>query len=119
MIDVAWAQGAAGGSGLSPGLLNLPMMAVLFAIFYFMLIRPQQQKQKEHKLLLANLKKNDEVITTGGMYGRVMSLTDEIVTVEIAPNVRVRVSRAQIANVTTAKPSSGTATNDKEKDKSQ
>ena len=71
----------------------------MFVVFYFLLIRPQQQKAKEHRKMLANLKKNDEVITSGGLYGRVMTLSDDVVTLEIAPNVRVRVSRPQIASV--------------------
>ena len=74
----------------------------MFVVFYFLLIRPQQQKAKEHKLMLANLKKNDQIITSGGLYGRVLTLADDVVTVEIAPNVKVRVSRPQIASVVTA-----------------
>jgi len=101
MIDVAWAQGAAGG-GSPPMWIQLLPFAGLFAVFYFLIIRPQQQKQNEHTKMLANLKKNDEVITSGGLYGRVQTISDDVVTVEIAPNVRVRVSRPQIASVVTA-----------------
>ncbi|HSP97680.1 MAG TPA: preprotein translocase subunit YajC [Candidatus Dormibacteraeota bacterium] len=119
MIDVAWAQGAAGGGG-PPIWIQLLPFAGLFAVFYFLIIRPQQQKQNEHKAMLANLKKNDEVITSGGLYGRVIQLSDDVVTLEIAPNVRVRVSRPQIASaVTIAKVSGAQATNDKEKDKAK
>jgi preprotein translocase subunit YajC len=98
MIDVAWAQGAAGGGG-PPMWIQLLPFAGLFAVFYFLIIRPQQQKQNEHTKMLANLKKNDEVITSGGLYGRIQTISDDVVTVEIAPNVRVRVSRPQIASV--------------------
>ena len=101
MIDVAWAQGAAGGGG-PPMWIQLLPFAGLFAVFYFLIIRPQQQKQNEHTAMLANLKKNDEVITSGGLYGRIQTISDDVVTVEIAPNVRVRVSRPQIASVVTA-----------------
>jgi preprotein translocase subunit YajC len=118
MIDVAWAQGAAGG-GAPPALVQLLPFVLLFAVFYFLIIRPQQQKQKDHTVLLANLKRNDEVITNGGLYGRVMALADDVVTLEIAPNIRVRVARPQIATVITAKPGGSAATNDKEKDKAK
>ena len=100
MIDVAWAQGGAGGA--PPTLISFMPLALVFVVFYLLLIRPQQQKAKEHKLLLANLKKNDEIITSGGLYGRVLALADEVITVEIAPNVKVRISRPQIATIVTA-----------------
>src|SRR5579862_2166044 len=104
MSDVAWAQGAGGAQGGLSGLLGTPLPPVLMmiAVIYLLVFRPQQQKAKEHKLMLANLKKNDEIITNGGLYGRVMALADDVVTVEIAPNVKVRVSRPQIATVVLA-----------------
>jgi preprotein translocase subunit YajC len=68
-------------------------MGLLFAVFYFILIRPQQKRQKEHRQLLANLKKGDKVITTGGIQGTVVSLSDTVVTVEIADKVKVKVGR--------------------------
>jgi preprotein translocase subunit YajC len=74
----------------------LPLI-LLFGIFYFLLIRPQQKRQKEHKALLANLKKGDQVITGGGIYGKITGLTDTTVTVEIAEKVRVKVTRGQIS----------------------
>jgi preprotein translocase subunit YajC len=120
MIDAAWAQGAAGAAGGPPIWIQLLPFAGLFAVFYFLIIRPQQQKQNQHTAMLANLKRNDEIITSGGLYGRVMQLNDDVVTVEIAPNVKVRVSRPQIANVVTAaKASSGQAATDKEKEKAK
>ncbi|NCC77641.1 MAG: preprotein translocase subunit YajC, partial [Clostridia bacterium] len=66
-------------------------------IFYFLLIRPQQKKAKEHQNYLANLKKGDKVITGGGIYGQIAGLTDKVVTLEIAENVRIKVSRSAIA----------------------
>jgi preprotein translocase subunit YajC len=74
----------------------LPLI-LLFAIFYFLMIRPQQKRQKEHKALLANLRKGDQVITAGGMYGRITGITDTVVTIEIAEKVRVKVARGQIS----------------------
>ena len=104
MIADAHAQSAPAAASSPFGgdlMAFLPMIAI-FVVFYFLLIRPQQQKAKEHKLLLANLKKNDQIITSGGLYGRVLTLADDVVTVEIAPNVKVLVSRPQIASVVTA-----------------
>ena len=73
----------------------IPLVA-LFAIFYFLLIRPQSQKASEHQKMLGALKRNDEVITTGGLIGKIVELSEKVVVLEIAPNVRVRVERAQI-----------------------
>jgi preprotein translocase subunit YajC len=97
MIDTAWAQSGLGGA--PPALVSFAPLLLVFVVFYFLLIRPQQQKQKEHRLMLENLKKNDEVITTGGLYGRVITMETQIVTLEVAPNVRVRVDRPQIASL--------------------
>lgn len=118
MIDVAWAQGAGAAAG-PPALVQLLPFILLFAVFYFLVIRPQQQRQKQHRDLLANLKKNDEVITAGGLYGRVMALTDDVLTLEIAPNVRVRVRRADIATVVTVKPAAPATPAEPQKDKSK
>ncbi|MBX3028092.1 preprotein translocase subunit YajC [bacterium] len=119
MIDAAWAQGAAGAGG-PPIWIQLLPFAGLFAVFYFLIIRPQQQKQSQHAAMLANLKKNDEIITNGGLYGRVLQINDDVLTVEIAPNVKVRISRPQIASVlTAAKAAGGQATTDKEKEKAK
>ena len=119
MIDAAWAQGAAAAGG-PPIWIQLLPFAGLFLVFYFLIIRPQQQKQNQHTSMLANLKKNDEIITSGGLYGRVIQMADDVVTVEIAPNVKVRVSRPQISTVVTAaKPASGQSTADKEKEKAK
>ncbi|MDX2169428.1 MAG: preprotein translocase subunit YajC [Deltaproteobacteria bacterium] len=117
MIDVAWAQGAA-GAGAPPAYVQLLPFVLLFGIFYLLILRPQQQKQKEHKTMLNNLKKNDQVVTSGGLYGRVTQLSDDVVTMEIAPNVQVKVARPQIASVLIAKAAGG-ATNDKEKEKAK
>ena len=97
MINPAWAQAAPGTH--APTLVQFLPLLLIFVVFYFLLIRPQQQKAKEHRTMLANLKRNDEVITSGGLYGKVINLNDKIVTLEIAPNVRVRVDRPQIASL--------------------
>ncbi len=72
-------------------------MIFMVAIFYFLLIRPQQKKAKEHRQLLDNLKRGDRVITTGGLIGEITSLSEQVLTLEIADKVRVEVGRAYIA----------------------
>jgi preprotein translocase subunit YajC len=69
---------------------------------YFMVIRPQQKKAKEHQEMLNKLKRNDEVMTSGGIYGKVIDLKETVVTLEVAPNVRIRVHRPQISAVISA-----------------
>lgn len=76
----------------------MPLIA-MFAIFYFLLIRPQQKKAKAHKQLLASLKKGDKVVSSGGLHGVITGLTDDTVTMEIAPKVRVKVSRGSVSGV--------------------
>lgn len=115
MIETAWAQD--GGGAAPPTLVSFLPLALVFLVFYFLLIRPQQQKAKEHRVMLANLKKNDRIVTSGGLHGRVLALTDDIVTVEIAPNVKVEISRPQIATVVTAAKPADRAAGEKEKDK--
>lgn len=106
-----------GGAGGNAVLTQLVFFAAIFAIFYFLLIRPQQQKAKEQRTMLANLKRNDDVITAGGLYGKITALTDKVVTLEIAPNVRVRVDRQQITSM--VKASAAEDSNNKEKDKAK
>jgi preprotein translocase subunit YajC len=72
-------------------------LILLFGIFYFLLIRPQQKRQREQKDLLASLRKGDQVITAGGLYGKITGLTDSVVTLEITEKVRVKVARSQIS----------------------
>lgn len=98
MWDLAYAQTAPGASGPSTLVSFVPLVLV-FVIFYFLLIRPQQKKLRDHRELLSKLKKNDEVVTSGGIYGKVVALTDTVVTLEVAPNVRLRVHRPQISEI--------------------
>ena len=100
MFDLAYAMGTGGGGGQSSGGLGafLPLI-IIFAIFYFLLIRPQQKKAKQHKQLLSELKKGDRVVSSGGLHGFITGLSDDVVTMEISPKVRVKVSRASIAGV--------------------
>jgi preprotein translocase subunit YajC len=80
----------------------LPLVLIL-VVFYFLLVRPQQQKAKEHNEVVAGLKKNDQVVTIAGIYGRIVDVGDAYVTLEIAPNVIVRHERSQIGAVVSGK----------------
>jgi preprotein translocase subunit YajC len=99
LIDIAYAMGTGGGeAGQSGGFGALVPLILMFAIFYFLLIRPQQKKQKLHREMISGLKKGDRVVTSGGLHGRVTGLTDTVVTLEISEKVRVKVARANIGN---------------------
>lgn len=100
MLDFAYAQAAPGTGGPGPIVTILPFI-LIFVIMYFMVIRPQQKKARDHQDMLAKLKRNDEVMTSGGIYGKVIDLKETVVTLEVAPNVRIRVHRPQIAAVLT------------------
>jgi preprotein translocase subunit YajC len=117
LTGTAWAQSTGGGAPAP--ILQIAPLLLIFVVFYFLLIRPQQQKAKEHKEVLDNLKRNDEIITAGGIYGRIIELSEKIVTVEIAPNVRVRVERPQISGLVSDPKKSGGDGKDKEKEKSK
>lgn len=80
-------------------MMSILMLVVLFAVFYFLLIRPQQKRVKEHKAMTETLKKGDEVVTFGGVLGRVTTLGDAFVDVEVAENVIVKVQKQSIASV--------------------
>ncbi len=113
MADLAYAQSGSGG-GPGPLVQFLPLVLV-FVVFYFLLIRPQQQKAKAHREMIDNLKRNDEVVTAGGLYGRVVELSEKVVTLEIAQNVRVRVDRPRVEEVVTAgKPGKGSGSDKSE-----
>lgn len=92
---------AAGPSGGPAGLFGTaPMLLVMFGIFYFLLIRPQQKRQREHQDWLKSIKKDDEVVTTGGLWGKVKGVSEgsQYVTLELQEKVRVRVLRSHIAS---------------------
>ena len=99
LIPAAQAQAtgapAAGGSMMSTLLFPI----VLIAIMYFLMIRPQMKRQKEHKAMLDKLAKGDEVITSGGIAGTVVGLSDAFITVEVASGVQLRVQKGAIASV--------------------
>jgi preprotein translocase subunit YajC len=97
--DLAFAMGTpGGGQGGSQFMSFLPII-LIFVIFYFLLIRPQQKRSKDHRMLLQNLKVGDNILTSGGIYGRVTGIKDDRITVEISDKVRVKVNRGNIAGV--------------------
>jgi preprotein translocase subunit YajC len=93
------APAAPSGAPASPGLASFLPLIIIFVLFYFLLIRPQTRKAKEHKAMIAALAKGDEVVTTGGLLGRVTALDESFVTLAIAPNVEVRVQRHAVAQL--------------------
>jgi preprotein translocase subunit YajC len=96
-ISPAYAQ--ATGGGANDMIMQLMPLVLIFVVFYFLLIRPQQKKVKTHRELLNNLRKGDTVVTGGGIMGKVVKLEDNVVFVEIADNVRIRVVRQTITDV--------------------
>ena len=101
MFNVAYAMGMGGGGegAGGGGFAAFVPLILMFAIFYFLLIRPQQKKQKLHRQMLSNIKKGDQVITSGGLYGKVTGITDTVVTIEIADRVRVKLARSFVSSV--------------------
>lgn len=98
LIPAAHAQAA--GAPAAPSIWQGPvMMVVLIAIMYFLMIRPQMKRQKEHKAMVDKLSKGDEVITSGGIAGTVVALGDAFITVEVASGVQLRVQKGAIASV--------------------
>ena len=102
MNFLAYAMGTGGGSGAGGqggGFGAFIPLILMFAIFYFLLIRPQQKKAKQHREMISSLKKGDRVVSSGGLHGVVTGITEEVVTMEIAPKIRVKVSRASVAGL--------------------
>lgn len=97
LISSAYAQ-AAPAAPPNPLMSFLPLI-ILFGIFYFMLIRPQMKRAKEQKAMITALARGDEVVTTGGLLGRIDEMADQFVTLEIADGVRVKVSKQHITAV--------------------
>lgn len=96
IISPVFAEGEAPSSIMGSGLSNLVPLVLLFLVFYFLLIRPQQKRAKDHKLLLATLKAGDEVLTNGGVIGIIVSVDESFATIEIAKNVIVKVQKQGI-----------------------
>jgi len=96
---------AMGQSPQQPGqaapnpIMSLMPLVLMFAIFYFLLIRPQQKKQKNHAKMISELKKNDEVITSGGMHGTIVNVKDKTYVLRVDDNVKIEISKSAIAGI--------------------
>ena len=93
IISPAYAQAAGGGD---PGFIGFLPIILMFVLLYFLMIRPQMKRAKEQKAMIEALQKGDEVVTSGGIVGRITKLTDQYVTVEVAPNTEVVVQRSAV-----------------------
>ena len=98
MISSAFAQAPAGGGG-DAGMMNIIFIVLMFVIIYFLMIRPQMKRAKEHRTMLEALQKGDEVITAGGVLGRVSKMGEAYLTIEIAPNTEVSVQKGAVQTV--------------------
>lgn len=99
IASIAWAQ--AGAPEGAAGLFSLVPFILIFVVFYFLLILPQQRKQKQHKEMLTKLKKGDKIITSAGMWGSITRLEKDTVTVQIDDNTKVKIQRENIGRVRT------------------
>jgi len=99
LISEAFAMGQTGGGGQAGGIAGFLPIIILFVIFYFLLIRPQQKKAKEHREMITNLKKGARIITSGGIYGTIISLDDTTIGLEIAEKVKIKITRGNVAAI--------------------
>ena len=97
-ISDAWAQDAAGAAGPA-GFASLVPLILIFVIFYFLLLRPQIKRAKEHKKMVGSLAKGDEVISNGGVLGRVTQVGEEFLSVEIAEGVEVKMQKGAVSSL--------------------
>jgi preprotein translocase subunit YajC len=100
-VTPAFAQAAGGGGGSTDLILQVVPFALIFVIMYFLILRPQQRRAKEHQDLVKNVRRGDTVVTSGGILGRVSKVTDDAseIEVEIAEGVRVKVVRSMVTEV--------------------
>lgn len=94
LISQAWAQGTGGGGGLD--FLGMLPIILMFVVLYFLMIRPQMKRAKEHKAMVEALQKGDEVVTSGGVVGRVAKLDESYVSLQVAANVEIMVQRPSV-----------------------
>ena len=94
-INSAYAQAAGGGPG-GGEMMNLVLIVLMFGVLYFLMIRPQMKRAKEHKAMIDALQKGDEVVTSGGVLGRITKVGESYVTVEVASNVEVQLQRPAV-----------------------
>lgn len=98
LISNAWAQGATQATP-EGSLLSLVPLILIFVIFYFLLMRPQIKRAKEHKKMVEAISKNDEIVTSGGLLGRVTKVDESFLTVEVAQGVRIKLQKQSVASL--------------------
>jgi preprotein translocase subunit YajC len=102
-FNTAWAQEAAAAAAPNNALMSLLPFIFIFGIFYFMLIRPQIKKQKEHQAMLDSVKRGEKVVTSGGIIGTIAKIDDDIIHLEVAPDFKIKVLKSAIMNITSRK----------------
>lgn len=98
-MEVLFAMAPQGGSGGGSLVSTLIMFAAIFAIFYFMIIRPQQKRAKEREQMLSNIQKGDKIVTSGGMHGTIVGLEEKTCLVQVSDNVKIKMERSAIATI--------------------
>ncbi|HMN49785.1 MAG TPA: preprotein translocase subunit YajC [Ignavibacteriaceae bacterium] len=99
-MNILLAMAPQGGDGGGGSLIStLIMFGAIFAIFYFMIIRPQQKRAKEREKLLSNIEKGDKIITSGGVHATIVGIEEKTVLIEVAPNVKIKIERSAIGSV--------------------
>jgi preprotein translocase subunit YajC len=98
-ISEAWAQAAPAAAGGTDMLMSIAPMVLIFIVFWFLLIRPQQKKAKEHRAMVQALKRGDRVVTNGGIYGQVTHVADDHLMVEIADGVKIKLDRGAVSAI--------------------
>jgi preprotein translocase subunit YajC len=99
LVSDAYAQSAGGSLGSGGGYSQIIILVVFVAVFYLLLIRPQQKRMKDQQAMLSRLASGDEVVTTGGILGRIVEVNDTFLTLEVADGVRIKVQKTQIAQL--------------------
>jgi preprotein translocase subunit YajC len=94
LISPVWAQGAGGAAG--GGYESLILIVLMFGVLYFLMIRPQMKRAKEHKTMIEALQKGDEVVAAGGVLGRVTRINENYVTLEVSSNVEIQIQRSAV-----------------------
>ncbi len=98
-ISDAWAEAAPAAAPGGFNIIEFIPLILIFIVFYFMLIRPQMKRAKEHKKLIEALAKNDEVVTSGGLLGKITRVDESFITIEIATAVEIKVQRSSVASI--------------------
>ncbi|MDD2558917.1 MAG: preprotein translocase subunit YajC [Desulfuromonadaceae bacterium] len=97
MVSTAYAMGGSAGQGGQQGYEGMIMLVLMFAIFYFLLIRPQQKRAKQHRKLIESLKSGDNVITAGGIHGKIVTVQDDVITLEVDKGIKLKVNRTSVS----------------------